>query len=89
MTARDEDGNKIAEAIRYAAWTLGTANAATPMGAIEVLSATQKEALESLGDSISTGLSDVAEALREVASAINRHAGSGDAESGNIELGTE
>jgi hypothetical protein len=31
--------------------------------------------LESLGDSISSGLSDVAEALREVASAIHRHAG--------------
>jgi hypothetical protein len=69
----DKDQNAIAKAIRYAAWTLGTGDAATTMGAIEALAMTQKEALSSLGDSISFALNDVAEALREVANAIEAH----------------
>jgi hypothetical protein len=68
MTARDEDDNEIAKAIRYAAWTLGTGDAATTMGAIEAHAALQKEALEGIRDA----LCSIADALNEVASAIRR-----------------
>jgi hypothetical protein len=62
----DEDDNAIAKAIRYAAWTLGTGDAATAMGAIEAHAATQRDALGGIRDA----LSSIADALNEVASAI-------------------
>jgi hypothetical protein len=47
--------HEVALAIRYAAWSLGTAGASTPMGAIEMLAGEVKEGTER----IATALSDV------------------------------
>lgn len=44
-----------AKAIRYAAWTLGTADAATSMGALEVVSAAIKES----GDAVAYAISNL------------------------------
>jgi hypothetical protein len=55
-----ENENEIASAIIAAAHLLGNGNASTPMGAIELLGKEHRE-----------GQAEIADALREIASAIN------------------
>jgi hypothetical protein len=52
--------NEIASAILEAAHLLGNGDASTPMGAIEALGKVHRE-----------GMAEIADALREIASAIN------------------
>ena len=52
--------NEIASAILKAAHLLGNGDAATPMGAIEALGKVHRE-----------GMAEIADALREIACAIN------------------
>lgn len=67
--SNEEDGlTMIAESIRYAANRLGKGNAATPPGAIELLSKETKEGSERIADSlhaVATALEDIATAIRE------------------------
>ena len=58
--------NEIASAILQAAHLLGNGDADTPMGAIEALGKVHKE-----------GMAEIADALREIASAINTMHGEG------------
>jgi hypothetical protein len=63
----ENDGlETIAESIRYAANVLGTGNASTPMGAMELLA---KETMDG-SERIAAALLSISEALEGVASAI-------------------
>jgi hypothetical protein len=66
QTAEHDGLETIAESIRYAANVLGTGNAATPMGALELLA---KETLDGT-ERIAAALLSISEALEGVASAI-------------------
>lgn len=60
----------VADSIRYAANALGTNQAATPMGAIELMAKESREGSER----IAASLSEIATALGEVADAIRERA---------------
>jgi methyl-accepting chemotaxis protein len=61
-----DEENPIADAIRYAANVLGTGNASTSMGALEVVANEIKEGSERMAGA----LSEVAAALNEIAAAL-------------------
>jgi spore maturation protein SpmA len=68
MRDTDDAHNMIAESIRFAANVLGTGNAATPMGALELLAKETKEGNERIAESLfamATALDDIATAIRE------------------------
>jgi spore maturation protein SpmA len=66
MNNKEDAATMIAESIRYAANVLGTGNAATSMGAIELLA---KETLAG-SERIAAALSAIADSLEGVANAI-------------------
>ena len=59
--------DSVANAIRYGLKRLGTADAATPMGALEAHAAVIKE-----------GAENIASAIRDLAEAVREHGGSHD-----------
>lgn len=64
----DAELTLIAEAIRYATNVLGTGNATTSMGAIELVAKETKGGSECLAESlfaVATALEDIAMAIRE------------------------
>ena len=65
-TTTEDAATIIADAVRYAAQTLGTNQAATPMGAMELLAMESKEGSER----IAAALSAIADSLEGVANAI-------------------
>lgn len=67
----DEKMRQAIQNIANALHQLGTGDACTSMGALENHSSVMREAMDALGSDISSGLSEVAEAIHHLASAIS------------------
>lgn len=70
LFSSDDENKTITDAILKVAYqlkSLGNGDAATPMGAIEVLGAVHKEGMESIASS----LSDIADAIRDVSVSLD------------------